>query len=70
MKPYFYKSNLLSMITYDFNKYNELKDLIIKNNIINDNGCLIIEHEKKTVFEHPNIKTRKYGEVNFSIFYI
>ena len=55
---------------YNFNKYNQLKDLIIKNNIINDNGCLIIEHEKKTVFEYPNIKTRKYGEVNFSIFYI
>jgi 16S rRNA (guanine966-N2)-methyltransferase len=47
--------------------HNELKDLIIDRKLINEGGCLIIEHDKSTLFNDQNINTRKYGNVNFSI---
>jgi len=53
---------------YNYSKYQELKDLIIQDNLINDHGCLIIEHDKNTIFEDKNIELRKYGNVHFSLF--
>ena len=47
--------------------HNELKDLIIDRKLINEGGCLIIEHNKSTLFNDQNINKRKYGNVNFSI---
>ena len=53
---------------YDYPKYQELKNLILDNNLIYKNGCLIIEHDKSTIFNEDNVELRKYGNVNFSIF--
>ena len=47
--------------------YKELKDLIVDRKLINNGGCLIIEHDKSTLFDDQNINIRKYGNVNFSI---
>ena len=53
---------------YDYLQYEELKNLIIKQNIINKGGCVIFEHSKKTEFNDPNAEIRKYSNVYFSIF--
>lgn len=53
---------------YNYPKYQELKNLILDNNLIHENGCLIIEHDKNTIFNEDNLELRKYGNVNFSIF--
>ena len=53
---------------YDYTKYKELKDLILRKKIIKRNGCLIIEHDKNTHFNDKNRELRKYGNVQFSIF--
>lgn len=46
-----------------------IADLVFSQNILNKNGWLIIEHSKTTAFSHSNYKeTRKYGNVNFSVF--
>ena len=53
---------------YIFKDYNELKELIVEKNIINEGGCLIIEHDKNTSFNDYNVELKKYGSVYFSIF--
>jgi len=53
---------------YDYENYQEMKDLIINKNLIKGEGLLIIEHNKDTQFEGENVKLRKYGTVHFSIF--
>jgi len=53
---------------YDYDNYQELKSLIIENNLIKKDGVLIIEHDKDTEFEGENLEVRKYGTVHFSIF--
>ena len=53
---------------YDYENYQEMKDLIINKNLIKGEGLLIIEHNKETQFEGENVKLRKYGTVHFSIF--
>ncbi len=53
---------------YSYEKYQELKEIIIKNNLIQKDGLLIIEHDKETIFEDNNIEVRKYGIVHFSLF--
>lgn len=53
---------------YNYQKYQELKDSIIKKNLVKKDGLLIIEHDKKTVFDDVNVEVRKYGTVHFSIF--
>ena len=53
---------------YNYKQYQELKNLVIDNNLIKQEGCLIIEHDKETRFEEDNIELRKYGTVHFSIF--
>ena len=53
---------------YDFKHYKELKDIILQKEIINTDGCLIIEHDANTKFQKENTELRKYGSVHFSIF--
>ena len=53
---------------YEYDGYQELKDLIFDNNLIKRDGCLIIEHDKETSFEGENLEVRKYGTIHFSIF--
>ena len=53
---------------YNYSKYQALKYIIFKKKLVKDDGCLVIEHNKDTVFEGDNIELRKYGEVHFTIF--
>ena len=53
---------------YNYKKYQELKETIIKKNLIKKDGLLVIEHDKNTVFNDKNIEVRKYGTVYFSLF--
>lgn len=53
---------------YNYNYYYELKDIIFKREILNENGVLILEHDKSIKFDGKNIDSRKYGNVHFSIF--
>ena len=53
---------------YNYNQYQELKNIVIDNNLIKKDGCLIIEHDKETSFEEDNMELRKYGTIHFSIF--
>ena len=55
---------------YDYTDYYKLRELIIEKNLINDDGCLIIEHDRNTMFEDDTIDLRKYGKVYFSIFHL
>ena len=53
---------------YNYNQYQDLKNLVIENNLIKKDGCLIIEHDKETSFEEDNVELRKYGTIHFSVF--
>lgn len=53
---------------YNFEHYEELKNIILKKALVNKEGCLIIEHNANTKFETENVELRKYGSVHFSIF--
>ena len=55
---------------YALDRIEELPDLILGQNILKENGWLVIEHGKDTDFtNHPNhIETRNYGSVHFSFF--
>lgn len=48
----------------------EIPDLIFSNNLLKEDGVLIVEHSDQTDFsEHPNFENkRSYGSVNFSFF--
>ena len=51
------------------NKYNEMIDLVLNNELLKPNGIFILEHQSRIKFTHPNLKdTRKYGNVSFSFF--
>ena len=54
----------------DIEKMEQIIELTLKNNFLNENGALILEHYKKTNFlEHKNlIETRTYGDSSFSFF--
>ncbi|MFL2574609.1 MAG: RsmD family RNA methyltransferase [Flavobacteriales bacterium] len=52
---------------YNYEQYHALRELIIVKKIINRDGCLIIEHDRNTIFEGDSIDLRKYGKVYFSI---
>lgn len=54
---------------YKYEKYQELKEIIIKNSLVKKDGLLIIEHDKETIFNDENIEVRKYGTVHFSFFH-
>ncbi|MDF2518382.1 MAG: rRNA ((966)-N(2))-methyltransferase RsmD [Sphingobacterium sp.] len=55
---------------YDIPKLPQLPKLILENNLLNDNGLLIVEHPStRQMEEHPNfIETRKYGYSSFSFY--
>lgn len=55
---------------YNYTDYQTLKDIILHNNLIKENGCLIIEHDRDTEFTDDHVEMRKYGTVHFSIFSI
>ena len=53
---------------YNYENYQELKEMIIKKKLVEKDGLLIIEHDKETVFYDDNVEVRKYGTVHFSLF--
>jgi len=55
---------------YDMPNYIELVELILKKELLAEDGILIVEHSKNTNLSHINkySNTRKYGGVNFSFF--
>ena len=55
---------------YDLADSVNIPDLIFDNNLLKDDGILIIEHSRNLSFsEHSNFREhRKYGNVNFSFF--
>ena len=53
---------------YNYQNYNQLKQIIIEKKLIKKDGLLIIEHDKNTIFEDANMELRKYGSVHFSLF--
>jgi 16S rRNA (guanine(966)-N(2))-methyltransferase RsmD len=53
---------------YNYNNHQELKEVIISRNLIKEDGLLIIEHDRKIIFDDKNVETREYGTVNFSLF--
>ena len=53
---------------YDFEHYEKLKNIILKKELVNKDGSLIIEHDANTKFDGENMELRKYGSVHFSIF--
>lgn len=53
---------------YNFDSYHEIKTLILNNKLVKKDGMLIIEHDKRTIFEDKNVEIRKYGTIHFSIF--
>lgn len=55
---------------YNMEDMSKIAELVFENKLLNENGWLIIEHDKHTDLTNaPHfIKQRKYGNVNFSIF--
>ena len=54
---------------YQMPNISELPKLLLSSDLFKENGLLIIEHGKDTVYEHPFLlETRVYGSVNFSFF--
>ncbi len=55
---------------YDLVNIDTIPDAVFDNELLQDDGCLIVEHSDKTDFsQHPMfIEQRVYGSVNFSIF--
>jgi len=50
-------------------KYEELISLVLKNKYLKKNGILVVEHQSRMKFDHPNlIDSRKYGNITFSFF--
>jgi len=57
---------------YELENIGAIYDLVFKNNLLNNEGLLIIEHGPKTdLSKKPTyIETRKYGNVHFSFFHV
>ena len=53
---------------YNYQNHQVIVEFIKVNNLVKNDGCLIIEHDKTTSFEDDNAEVRKYGTVHFSIF--
>lgn len=55
---------------YNNQHYDLLVNLIFENNLLKENGILVIEHDKSINFmQNPRFQEqRKYGKVNFSFF--
>ncbi|NOQ27703.1 MAG: methyltransferase domain-containing protein [Bacteroidales bacterium] len=55
---------------YDLKEIESIPGFIFEQQILKENGWIIVEHGDKTNFSKHNgfVETRKYGGVNFSIF--
>ena len=55
---------------YDFQHYAPLVSLIFDNELLNEDGLFVLEHDTYVSFEgHPHfMEQRHYGKVNFSFF--
>ena len=54
---------------YGLDRITEIPKIVFNNDLLFPGGWLVVEHSKHTVFKHEKLKeTRKYGNVNFSIF--
>lgn len=55
---------------YGMEGLDKIAQLVFEHQMLNENGTLIIEHDKRTdVSNHANyVKTKSYGKVNFSFF--
>lgn len=54
---------------YKFNLINNCIDLIIKNNLLSDNGLIICEYENEKIIDRLDlIKEKKYGSKNIKIY--
>lgn len=55
---------------FDLDEAENIPNIVFENNLICDNGWLILEHSNQRSFDkHPNfVSKRSYGSVNFSIF--
>jgi 16S rRNA G966 N2-methylase RsmD len=55
---------------YELENIEMIHELVFKNNLLNPDGVLIIEHGQKTDLSSKAhyIETRKYGNVHFSFF--
>lgn len=53
---------------FHYKNHQVIVEFVKVNNLLKDDGCLIIEHDKTTSFEDDNAELRKYGTVHFSIF--
>ena len=55
---------------YEMKTYERLPELVFKNNLLQKDGLLIVEHasSNKINFEEYFLETRKYGHVAFSFF--
>jgi 16S rRNA (guanine(966)-N(2))-methyltransferase RsmD len=56
---------------YALNNISEINTLVFENNLLNENGYLIIEHPREIDFSDQKhfLEHRKYGKVNFSFFH-
>jgi 16S rRNA (guanine(966)-N(2))-methyltransferase RsmD len=55
---------------YDHPKFDEVAELIFKNNLLKPDGIFVLEHSGQFDYSgHPNFKAlRRYGSVHFSLF--
>ena len=55
---------------FDLKNFSEVPEVVLKSDILNNNGLFILEHPKDYDFsKHPFFKeNRKYGKVNFTFF--
>lgn len=55
---------------YDLPNIEQIPEVVFQNNLLNNEGILIVEHSEKTVFSKSERFTRlkSYGSVNFSFF--
>ena len=53
---------------YEYTQYEQIKTLICEKKLVKKEGCLIVEHDKRTIFNDQKMELRKYGTVHFSIF--
>lgn len=53
---------------YNYDNYSEIVSIVKENNLVKEDGCLIIEHDITTAFKDNNIELKKYGAVHFSLF--
>jgi len=55
---------------FDFPELETIPSLVFENELLNENGTLIVEHGERTSLVHGEnfVNCRKFGSVNFSFF--